>query len=111
MSAPTTVLAQVLQEHGATCACEGACGVEHVTGECRERRSHKVELIAAPYPLPLTEHETASAPAASLVPWCVPCWRKAKKRNLQLAAELRRQELNEAQTALPMDLFAAGGGR
>ncbi|MEV6426035.1 hypothetical protein [Streptomyces sp. NPDC051662] len=109
MSAPGTVLAVVLGRHGEECRCEGACGAEHPGLRCRAGFLNPVELLAAPYPLPLTEHETAAAPVEALRPWCVPCWRRAKRRNVELAAELRRQALDEAQAALPMDLF--GGGR
>ncbi|MFJ7258223.1 hypothetical protein ACIQWV_38295 [Streptomyces sp. NPDC098085] len=83
--------------------------MEHPGLKCRADGTPKEPLIAAPYPLPFTEHETAAAPVEALRPWCAPCWREAKKRTKEAAAELRRQQLREAQTALPMDLF--GGGR
>ncbi|MFF8423376.1 hypothetical protein [Streptomyces sp. NPDC015680] len=104
-----TVLERVLRTHGRWCQCEGGCGTEHASRMCRADGTVKAPLIAAPYPLPLTEHETVTAPAETLRPWCAPCWRKARRRNTELAAELRRQQLDESQTALPLDLF--GGGR
>lgn len=110
MSAPVrSVLAVVLERDGAACRCAGGCGVEHEGRRCGVEPTHRIELIAAPCPLPLTEHEAAAAPVEALRPWCVTCWRKAKRHNTELAAELRRQRLDEAQTALPMDLF--GGER
>ncbi|MFG2631063.1 hypothetical protein [Streptomyces sp. NPDC048473] len=109
VSSALTVLELVLRTHGESCRCEGACGTEHPGRMCREDGTPKEPLIAAPYPLPCTEHETVAASVEALRPWCAPCWRKAKKRTTELAAELRRQQLDEAQTALPMDLF--GGGR
>ncbi|GGZ29785.1 hypothetical protein [Streptomyces nitrosporeus] len=114
MSASLTVLEIVLKRDGIHCRCKGACGIEHPSKRCGLERSERRELLAAPYPLPLTEHETAAARVEDLRPWCPGCWRRAKKRNAEIAAELRRQELHEAQTALPMDLFgveAVGGGR
>ncbi|NYE44841.1 hypothetical protein [Streptomyces fulvorobeus] len=104
-----TVLEQVLREHRRSCVCGGGCGSEHAGGKCESEGTVKVPLITAPHPLPLTEHETASAPVSELRPWCGPCWRKARTRNAERAAELRRQRLDEAQTSLPGDLF--GGGR
>lgn len=103
-----TVLQRVLERDGGQCRCAGGCGIEHAGRRCGAEASHKVELIAAPYPLPLTEHETAAAPVQALRVWCVPCWRKARRRNAELAAELRRQELSESQTALELELFAGG---
>ncbi|NUW04312.1 hypothetical protein [Streptomyces sp. CAI 127] len=106
-----TVLEQVLRKHGQLCVCAGACGVEHTSGKCLAHGTEKQPMLAAPYPLPLTEHETASAPVSELRPWCPPCWRKARKRNVEAQAELRRQELDEAQLGL-FDVEAApGGGR
>ncbi|MFD4291552.1 hypothetical protein ACFWRD_33765 [Streptomyces sindenensis] len=106
-----TVLEQVLRKHGQLCVCAGACGVEHTSGKRLAHGTEKQPMLAAPYPLPLTEHETASAPVSELRPWCPPCWRKARKRNTELAAELRRQELHEAQLGL-FDIEATpGGGR
>lgn len=102
---PQTVLERVFQRDGALCRCEGGCGVEHSGRVCAAEASHRMELLVAPYPLPFTEHETAAAPLESLRPWCVPCWRKARRRMQELAAELRRQELAESQIALPLDLF------
>ncbi|MGV0101239.1 hypothetical protein [Streptomyces californicus] len=106
-----TVLQQVLLKHGQLCVCAGNCGSEHPSRECGAHGTEKAPVLVAPYPLPLTEHETASAPVSELRPWCPPCWRKARKRNTELAAELRRQALDEAQ----LDLFdveaATGGGR
>jgi hypothetical protein len=100
-----TVLERVLQRDGELCRCEGACGIEHGGRLCGAMETPKVALIAAPYPLPFTEHETAAAPVEALRPWCTVCWRKARRRTEELAAELRRQELNESQTALELDLF------
>ncbi|MFF8618517.1 hypothetical protein [Streptomyces sp. NPDC015350] len=104
-----TVLELVLRTHGDICRCEGACGAQHAEIVCRADGTAKAPLIAAPHPLPFTEHETAAAPVNALRPWCAPCWRKARRRNVELAAELRRQELAEAQLGLPVELF--GGGR
>lgn len=100
-----SVLEQVLLANGSVCGCEGGCGTEHASLRCRADGTAKAPLIAAPYPLPLTEHETVAAPVESLRPWCATCWRKARKRAAETAAELRRQRLAEAQTALPRDLF------
>ncbi|MFJ3465809.1 hypothetical protein [Achromobacter spanius] len=88
MSARRTVLAVVLERDGAECRCAGGCGVEHAGRRCGAEPTEKAALIVAPYPLPLTEHETAAAPVS----------------------ELRRQELDEAQMPL-FDVESAGGGR
>ncbi|MFJ6239522.1 hypothetical protein ACIQH0_36180 [Streptomyces griseus] len=109
-----TVLEQVLRAHGLLCVCAGACGTEHPSRECGGHGTEKSPMLAAPYPLPLTEHETASAPVAELRPWCPTCWRKTRKRNAELRAELRRQELNEAQLGLfdvERPAPVSGGGR
>ncbi|MEU2346970.1 hypothetical protein ABZ745_35095 [Streptomyces sp. NPDC013082] len=110
MSARRTVLAVVLERDGAECRCAGGCGVEHAGRRCGAEPTERAALIVAPYPLPLTEHETAAAPVSELRPWCGTCWRRARKRNTELAAELRRQELDEAQMPL-FDVESAGGGR
>ncbi|MEU9095918.1 hypothetical protein [Streptomyces sp. NPDC048428] len=68
-------------------------------------------MVAAPYPLPLTEHEAASAPVEALHPWCATCLRRAQKRNKEIAAELRRQQLHESQIPLFDVETAPGGGR
>ncbi|MFF7366037.1 hypothetical protein [Streptomyces sp. NPDC008125] len=102
-----TVLQTVLLRDGAHCHCTGACG-RHNNHECGTEATSGRELIAAPYPLPLTEHETAATPVSELRPWCVWCWRRATRRTAELAAELRRQQLAEAQMALPLDLFGGG---
>lgn len=109
-AAAVTVLQQVLSTHGLLCMCAGGCGIEHASRECGAHGTEKSPMLAAPYPLPLTEHETAAAPVESLRPWCGTCWRRARKRNTELAAELRRQELDEAQMPL-FDVESAGGGR
>ncbi|GGZ27807.1 hypothetical protein [Streptomyces nitrosporeus] len=112
MSAPKrrTVLEQVLKTHGLLCMCAGDCGREHAGTKCQAHGTEKSPMLAAPYPLPLTEREAALAPVSELRPWCPGCWRRARKRTAEIRAELRRQELDEAQ----LDLFgleAAGGGR
>lgn len=111
MSASRTVLDVVLERDGAECRCAGGCGVEHAGRRCGAEPTAKAALIAAPYPLPFTEHETAAAAVETLRPWCGTCWRRAKKRNAELAAELRRQELDEAQLGLFDIEPATGGGR
>lgn len=113
MSATTgaTALQQVLMAHGSSCVCSGGCGVEHAGRKCRGEGTEKAPLIAAPHPLPLTEHETAFAPVSELRPWCPPCWRKARKCNAEIRAELRRQALDEAQILLFDIEPATGGGR
>ncbi|MFI7329647.1 hypothetical protein ACIBQ3_34040 [Streptomyces rubiginosohelvolus] len=105
-----TVLEQVIKSHGYSCCCAGGCGGEHPGHQCRAG-AEKGTMLAAPHPLPLTEHEAASAPVSELRPWCPPCWRKACKRNAEIRAELRRQELDEAQLALFDVEAATGGGR
>ncbi|WP_405551338.1 hypothetical protein OG215_42125 (plasmid) [Streptomyces globisporus] len=109
-----TVLEQVIRTYGYSCCCAGGCGVEHPGRQCRTG-GEKGAMLAAPHPLPLTEHETASAPASELRPWCPPCWRRTVKRNIEIRAELRRQELDEAQTLLfdveRPALAASGGGQ
>ncbi|MFG3399162.1 hypothetical protein [Streptomyces parvus] len=107
-----TVLQQVLLKHGQLCVCAGNCGTEHANRCCGAHGTEKAPMLAAPYPLPLTEHETASAPVSELRPWCPPCWRKAGKRAAELRAELRRQELHEAQELLfDVERVTSGGGR
>lgn len=106
-----SVLEQVLRTHGEQCRCEGACGTEHDSWKCRRADgTPKTPLLAAPRPLPLTEHETVTAPAETLRPWCTSCWSRARRRNVELAAELRRQQLAEAQLAFD-DEALFGGGR
>ncbi|WP_031058635.1 hypothetical protein [Streptomyces sp. NRRL F-5702] len=112
--AALTVLEQVLRTHGQLCVCAGNCGMEHASKECGGHGTEKAPMLAAPYPLPLTEHETASAPVSELRPWCPPCWRRARKHNAEIRQELRRQELDEAQMPLfdiERPAAALGGGR
>ncbi|MFF9594248.1 hypothetical protein ACF1FX_34585 [Streptomyces sp. NPDC014646] len=104
-----TALERVLRTHGRLCVCAGGCGTEHESNKCEAGATAKSPMLAAPHPLPLTEHETAAAPVEALRPWCAPCWRRARKRAAEAAVELPRQELAEAQTALPAELFAGGG--
>ncbi|MEU4924560.1 hypothetical protein AB0G29_35065 [Streptomyces parvus] len=88
-TATVRVLDLVLRQHGQLCVCAGACGVEHTSGKCLAHGTEKQPMLVAPYPLPLTEHETAWAPVS----------------------ELRRQALDEAQLGLFDVEAAAGGGR
>ncbi|MGW4254150.1 hypothetical protein [Streptomyces californicus] len=106
-----TVLEQVLRTHGQLCVCQGGCGTEHSGKQCSAHGTEKAPVLVAPYPLPLTEHEAASAPVSELRPWCPPCWRKTRKRGAEIRAELRRQELDEAQLGLFDVAAASGGGR
>lgn len=108
---PETVLDRVLRTYGVLCKCRGACGMTHrcIGGACESQGSGREPLIVAPVLVPATEHEAAAVPVEELRPWCVPCWRKARKRAAEMAAERRRQELAEAQTALPVELFGGGG--
>ncbi|MEU6946618.1 hypothetical protein ABZ957_15520 [Streptomyces sp. NPDC046316] len=102
-----TVLSLVLQAHGATCGCEGACGKDHSGDRCgKANQLGKPKLTAAPYPPRSTDAENIAAPLEQLRPWCGPCWRKATERVQQDAAEARRQELEAAQ----LDLFDLPGG-
>ncbi|MFE9853475.1 hypothetical protein ACFYPN_32475 [Streptomyces sp. NPDC005576] len=110
MSAPLTVLEIVLEREGTNCLCRGACGIEHPSKRCGLERTERRELLAAPYPLPLTEHETAAAPVSELCPWCPGCYGRARRRNAETAAVLRRQALDESQLGL-FDVEGAGGGR
>ncbi|MFC8010833.1 hypothetical protein [Streptomyces cinereoruber] len=96
--APTTILAAVLDAHGAQCGCAGACGKEHPSKRCPAGANKPVALHAAPYPPHATETANASAPLAELRPWCGPCWTRALKR--EAAAERRRAELDQAQLVL-----------
>ncbi|TRV71769.1 hypothetical protein FKN01_31280 [Streptomyces sp. 130] len=107
-----TVLAVVLERDGARCWCTGGCGTEPKGSSCAAELSYGVELIAAPIPLPLTEHEAAAVRVEDLHPWCVPCWNRARRRNTAAAAEARRRELAEAQMELfaPADAAGSGGG-
>ncbi|MEU0705388.1 hypothetical protein ABZ513_31880 [Streptomyces bacillaris] len=112
-AAGLTVLEQVIKAHGYSCCCAGGCGVEHVGRKCMAG-TEKGPMLAAPHPLPLTEHETASATVSELRPWCPPCWRKARKRNAEIRTELRRQALEEAQLPLfdvDRPVSMSGGGR
>ncbi|MFD7720739.1 hypothetical protein [Streptomyces sp. NPDC059814] len=114
MSATRSVLAVVLERDGEYCRCAGGCGVEHGGRRCNAEPTPRQPLVVAPCPLPLTEHEAAAAPVESLHPWCGPCWRRAKKCNTELAALLRRQELDEAQLGLfdvERSASMSGGGR
>ncbi|MEV5205160.1 hypothetical protein [Streptomyces sp. NPDC053720] len=84
--------------------------MEHDGWKCRGADGlAKGPLLAAPRPLPLTEHETVAAPVETLRPWCATCWRRARKQAAEQVAELRRQQLAEAQIGLDLDLF--GGAR
>ncbi|MEV6357957.1 hypothetical protein [Streptomyces hydrogenans] len=105
--ATETVLSRVLQAHGETCGCEGACGKGHRGGRCgMPNQIGKPKLTAAPYPPRSTDAENIAAPLDQLRPWCGPCWRQAMERAQQAAAEARRQELEAAQ----LDLFDLAGG-
>lgn len=95
-----TLLAAVLAAHGTYCGCTGACGRDHLGGMCRAGIDKPVRLHAAPYPPPLTDRESVTAPVSALRPWCGQCWRKALTRERETAAERRRIELAEAQLLL-----------
>ncbi|MFI9186810.1 hypothetical protein ACIGXG_31845 [Streptomyces goshikiensis] len=101
--ATETVLSRVLQAHGDTCGCEGACGKGHPGGRCGKRNPR---LTAAPYPPRSTDAENIAAPLEQLRPWCGPCWQQAVERVQQAAAESRREALEAAQ----LDLFDLTGG-
>ncbi|MGO4636377.1 hypothetical protein AB4225_36575 [Streptomyces sp. 2RAF24] len=111
MTTTQTVLAAVLKAHGEHCGCEGACGSAHgAVGRCGKGPwDGDRALHAAPYPPRTTDVENASVPAAELRPWCGPCWNRALKAARERAAEARRIELDQAQTAL-FDLSALAAG-
>lgn len=87
MPESVNLLAYVIDEYGARC-CD--CFKNRLAGH----------LIAAPNPVYATDRENVLAPVDELRPWCGPCWKKARKRATEDAAERQRVELEEAQGAL-----------
>ncbi|RZD62894.1 hypothetical protein C0Q58_14210 [Streptomyces albidoflavus] len=102
----STVLQAVLDRHGAHCACRGACGKTHGRdGVCRRPEQFgRPPLSAGPYPPRPTDRQNIAVPAADLVPWCGPCWRRALDTVRAAAAAERRARLE----ALQEGLFADG---